>query len=70
MNFGPLAAAGAAALAGVAGSTLLGGKHKKKHKKHGHGVAGMLGHGAGPAALIGGMSSLLGGNKHGGVGTT
>ncbi|KAG8177200.1 hypothetical protein JTE90_020838 [Oedothorax gibbosus] len=65
MNLGPLAAAGAAALAGVAGSSLLGGKKHKK-KKHGHGIPGMLGHGAGPAALIGGMSSLLGGNKHGG----
>lgn len=67
--FGPIAAAGAAALAGVAGSSLLG-KHKK-NKKHKHGgVTGMMGHGAGPAALIGGMSSLLGGNKHGGGGVS
>ncbi|GIY17106.1 hypothetical protein CDAR_599711 [Caerostris darwini] len=64
LNLGPLAAAGAAALAGVAGSTIMGKKHKKK--KHGHGldIPGM-GHGLGPAALMGGVSSFLGGDKHG-----
>ncbi|GFY60048.1 galectin-8 [Trichonephila inaurata madagascariensis] len=67
MNLGPLAAAGAAALAGVAGSTILGGKHKK-HKKHGYGVPGMGG--LGPAALMGGVSSLMGGNKHGHKGSS
>ncbi|XP_054706100.1 basic salivary proline-rich protein 2-like [Uloborus diversus] len=66
MNLGPLAAAGAAALAGVAGSTLMGGKHHKKNK-HGHGMPGM---GAGPGALLGGVSSLLGGNKHGHSGSS
>ncbi|CAL1274133.1 unnamed protein product [Larinioides sclopetarius] len=67
LNLGNLATAGAAALAGVAGSSILGGKHKKK-KKHGYEIPGM-GHGLGPAALMGGVSSLMGGNKHGqGVG--
>ncbi|XP_055928011.1 collagen alpha-1(III) chain-like [Argiope bruennichi] len=63
LNLSNLATAGAAALAGVAGSTILGGKHKKK-KKHGYEIPGM-GHGLGPAALMGGVSSLMGGNKHG-----
>lgn len=62
LNLGPLAAAGAAALAGAAGSALIGGKKHKKHK-HGHGIPGLPG--AGPASLITGVGSLLTGDKHG-----